>query len=96
VTFSPEAARALARYVSAGYGALPVCVAKTHLSLSHDPALKGAPSGYTFPVTGVRLAAGAGYLYALAGDIVTMPGLPGHPRAAEIDLDDTGKIVGLT
>ncbi|HYM91300.1 MAG TPA: formate--tetrahydrofolate ligase, partial [bacterium] len=96
VSFSAEAERDLARYVSAGYGSLPLCVAKTHLSLSHDPALKGAPSGYTFPVNGMRLAAGAGYLYALAGDIVTMPGLPSHPRAVGIDLDEAGEIVGLT
>jgi|SRR5579864_1303849 len=95
VSFSDAAERELARYSGAGYGSLPICVAKTHLSLSHDPALKGAPSGYTFPIKGVRLAAGAGYLYALAGDILTMPGLPGHPRAAQVDLDDEGRIVGL-
>ncbi len=95
VSFSPDTERDMARYVSAGYGVLPVCVAKTQLSLSHDPALKGAPTGYTFPITGVRLAAGAGYLYALAGEITTMPGLPSHPRAAQIDLDDEGRIVGL-
>ncbi len=95
VSFSADAERDLARYVSAGYGLLPVCVAKTHLSLSHDPALKGAPTGYAFPVKGIRLAAGAGYLYALAGDITTMPGLPSHPRAAQIDLGDAGQIVGL-
>jgi formate--tetrahydrofolate ligase len=96
VSWTPEARRDLERYVQAGYGRLPVCVAKTHLSLSHDPALKGAPSGYTFPIRGVRLAAGAGYLYALAGDIMTMPGLPSHPHAAQIDLDLEGRIIGLT
>lgn len=95
VSFTPEARRDLERYVKAGYGGLPVCVAKTHLSLSHDPALKGAPGGYTFPIRGVRLAAGAGYLYALAGDIMTMPGLPSHPRAAEIDVDPEGQVTGL-
>jgi formate--tetrahydrofolate ligase len=95
VSFSAAAERDLARFVSAGYGSLPVCVAKTHLSLSHDPVLKGAPSGYTFPINGVRLAAGAGYLYALAGDIMTMPGLPSHPHATQIDLDDAGHIIGL-
>jgi formate--tetrahydrofolate ligase len=95
VSWTAEARRDLERYVLAGYGRLPVCVAKTHLSLSHDPSLKGAPSGYTFPIRGVRLAAGAGYLYALAGDIMTMPGLPGHPHAAQIDLDADGRVTGL-
>lgn len=58
-------------------------------------ALKGAPHGYTFPIREVRLAAGAGYLYALAGDILTMPGMPSHPRAAQIDVDEEGRITGL-
>jgi formate--tetrahydrofolate ligase len=95
VSWTPEAHRDLERYVQAGYGGLPICVAKTHLSLSHDPSLKGAPSGYTFPIRGLRLAAGAGYLYALAGDIMTMPGLPSQPHAAQIDLDPEGNITGL-
>ena len=95
VSFTPDARRDLERYVKAGYGRLPVCIAKTHLSLSHDPALKGAPHGYTFPIRGVRLAAGAGYLYALAGDILTMPGMPSYPRAAQIDVDEEGRITGL-
>lgn len=95
VSFAPDARRDLERYVKAGYGSLPVCVAKTHLSLSHDPRLPGAPSGYTFPIRGMRLAAGAGYLYALAGDIMTMPGLPSHPHAVQIDLDPEGRITGL-
>jgi formate--tetrahydrofolate ligase len=69
--------------------------AKTHLSLSHDPATRGAPSGYTFPVQEVRLAAGAGLLNVLAGDIQTMPGLPSHPRAELMDLDESGNITGL-
>jgi formate--tetrahydrofolate ligase len=68
---------------------------ETHLSLSHDPSPKGAPSGYTFPIRPLRLAAGAGYLYALTGDITTMPRLPSHPHAAQIDLDPEGKITGL-
>jgi len=95
VSFTPEARRDLERYAKAGYANLPVCVAKTHLSLSHDPSLKGAPSGFTFPIRSVRLAGGAGYLYALAGDIMTMPGLPSHPHAAQIDLDPQGRITGL-
>ncbi|HEV2281353.1 MAG TPA: formate--tetrahydrofolate ligase [bacterium] len=95
VSFTPEARRDLERYVKAGYGGLPVCIAKTHLSLSHDPSLKGAPSEYTFPIRGVRLAAGAGYLYAMAGDIMTMPGQPSHPHAAQIDVDAAGHVTGL-
>lgn len=70
-------------------------MAKTHLSISHDPALKGAPSGYVFPVEQVRLAAGAGLLKVFAGPIVTMPGLPAHPRAAEMDLGPDGTVIGL-
>jgi formate--tetrahydrofolate ligase len=95
VRWSPKAEKALARFVKAGYGGLPICMAKTHLSLSHDPSMRGAPSGYTFPVQEVRLAAGAGLLNVLAGDIQTMPGLPSHPRAALMDLDENGNITGL-
>ena len=95
VRWSPTAEKDLARFVEAGYGGLPICMAKTHLSLSHDPALRGAPTGYTFPVQEVRLAAGAGLLNVLAGDIQTMPGLPKHPRAALMDIDENGTITGL-
>jgi len=95
VRWSAAAERSLARFEDAGFGGLPVCMAKTHLSLSHDPTLRGAPSGYVFPVQSVRLAAGAGMLTVLAGDIETMPGLPAHPLAADMDLDAEGRIVGL-
>lgn len=95
VRWAPAAMEALDRLAAAGYGSLPVCMAKTHLSLSHDPALLGAPSGYEFPVEAVRLSAGAGLLKVFAGRIVTMPGLPAHPRAAEMDLDAKGQVVGL-
>jgi formate--tetrahydrofolate ligase len=75
---------------------LPICMAKTPLSLSHDPKLKGRPEGFTLPVTDVRVAAGAGYVYPLVGSIMTMPGLPARPAASAIDLADDGSIVGLT
>ena len=83
VDFAPAATKALAEYEALGYGHLPVCVAKTHLSLSHDPALKGRPTGFRFPVRDVRLAAGAGFIYPLAGDMRTMPGLPSPPGRRE-------------
>ncbi len=95
VRWSAAAAAGLRRLEAAGFGSLPVCVAKTHLSLSHDPTLKGAPTGYVFPVDEVRLAAGAGFLKVFAGPIVTMPGLPAHPRAADMDLAPDGSVVGL-
>jgi formate--tetrahydrofolate ligase len=95
VDFAPAATKALAEYTALGYGHLPVCVAKTHLSLSHDPSLKGRPSGFRFPVRDVRLSAGAGFIYPLAGDMRTMPGLPSHPAGEKIDIDADGKIVGL-
>ncbi|MFY0990861.1 formate--tetrahydrofolate ligase [Halomonas sp. C05BenzN] len=95
VAFSPEARRQLEAYQEQGHGGLPVCIAKTHLSLSSDPALLGAPVGWTLPIREVRLSAGAGFLYALAGDIRTMPGLGADPAAAHIDIDDHGEITGL-
>lgn len=95
VEFQPEARRATARLAALGYGALPVCIAKTHLSLSHDPRRLGAPKGYRLPVRDVRLSAGAGFVYALCGAISTMPGLPSHPAYEHVDLVD-GRVVGLT
>jgi formate--tetrahydrofolate ligase len=70
-------------------------MAKTHLSLSHDPAVKGAPVGWTLPVRDVRLSAGAGFFYALTGDIMTMPGLPARPAGESIDIDVEGNVKGL-
>ena len=78
-----------------GFGDLPICMAKTHLSLSHDPALKGAPSGYTFPIREVRASVGAGFIYPLAGTMMTMPGLGASPSAQHIDIDEDGNTVGL-
>jgi formate--tetrahydrofolate ligase len=71
-------------------------MAKTHLSLSHDPYLKGAPVGWRLPVRDVRVSAGAGFVYALCGDITTMPGLPGRPAGERIDIDADGNVVGLS
>lgn len=95
VDYLPAAARAIDELEQAGFGGLPVCLAKTQLSLSHDPARPGRPRGFRVPVRDVRLAAGAGFLYALLGDILTMPGLPSEPNATRIDLDERGNIVGL-
>ena len=95
VDFAPAAAKALADYERQGFGHLPVCVAKTHLSLSHDPALKGRPTGFRLPIREVKLAAGAGFIYPLAGDMRTMPGLPSRPAGEKIDIDGDGNIVGL-
>jgi formate--tetrahydrofolate ligase len=96
VSYTPTASRQLDTYEAAGFGHLPVCIAKTHLSISSDPALKCAPSGWTLPVREVRAAAGAGFVYPICGDIRTMPGLSAHPAAARIDLDENGEIVGLS
>jgi formate--tetrahydrofolate ligase len=95
VAWEPAAEKTLAWLERSGYGHLPVCIAKTHLSVSHDPSLRGAPTGFTFPVRELRLAAGGGYVVALAGDILTMPGLPEVPRYREIDLDAKGDVSGL-
>lgn len=95
VDFSPAAERALSVFVGMGFKRLPVCMAKSHLSLSHDPALVGCPTGWRLPVRDVRLAAGAGFLYALCGDIMTMPGLPSRPAGENMDIDADGNVVGL-
>lgn len=95
VEFDSSALKKLKTFEEAGYGKLPVCIAKTQNSISHDPKLIGAPSGFTFPVRDVQLYAGAGFVVALAGDIMTMPGLPKAPAALNIDVDDNGIISGL-
>ena len=95
IDLSPAAARGLAEYERLGFGKLPVVIAKTHLSISSDPKLRGAPTGWRLPVREVRAAAGAGYVYAICGDMRTMPGLPQHPNAQRIDLDAEGNVVGL-
>lgn len=96
VEFSELAQKKVDTYTRQGYGNLPICVAKTQYSLSHDPDLKGAPTGFTVPIRDVRMAAGAGYLYALAADIQTIPGLPTAPGYLNVDVDvETGEIDGL-
>ncbi len=96
VEYSAQANRELDRYEAAGFGNLPVCIAKTHLSISSDPTLKGAPTGWTLPVREVRASVGAGFVYPLCGDMRTMPGLGKVPAAAGIDIDADGNIVGLS
>lgn len=95
VGFSAIARKKLAQFTADGYGTLPVCVAKTQNSISHDPKLTGAPGGYVFPVRDVQLYSGAGFVVVLAGDVMTMPGLPLRPAALNIDVDDDGVISGL-
>jgi formate--tetrahydrofolate ligase len=95
VDVEPAAARTLDRLEVNGFGGLSVCIAKTHLSISSDPKLKGAPTGWRLPVREVRLSAGAGFAYAICGDMRTMPGLASHPAAFDIDIDANGDIVGL-
>ena len=95
VTYDPLADKQIASYEKAGLSHLPMCMAKTHLSLSHDPTLKGVPTGFTVPVREVRAAAGAGFLYPLLGQMRTMPGLPSCPAFLEVDLDEDGEVVGM-
>ncbi|MCS6835744.1 MAG: formate--tetrahydrofolate ligase [Anaerolineae bacterium] len=95
VSYEPMAERQLRDYEANGFGRLPICMAKTHLSLSHDPALKGAPKGFTLPIREVRASVGAGFIYPLVGEMRTMPGLPDHPAAEAVDLDDEGRVLGL-
>ena len=96
VTYSEEAEKKIAAYAAAGYGNLPICMAKTHLSLSTDAKLKGVPTGFTVHVRDVRASVGAGFLYPLLGTIMTVPGLPTRPGFYDIDLEKgTGRIIGL-
>jgi methylenetetrahydrofolate dehydrogenase (NADP+) / methenyltetrahydrofolate cyclohydrolase / formyltetrahydrofolate synthetase len=95
VSFEPLAQKQIELYERSGLSRLPVCMAKTHLSLSHDPALKGVPSGFTVPVREVRASAGAGFLYPLLGTMRTMPGLPSRPAFMDVDLDESGGVVGM-
>lgn len=85
-----------ARYEAKGFGNLPICIAKTQYSFSHDPNLKGAPTGFILPIREARVSAGAGFIYCLCGAISTMPGLPTRPCIYDIDIDlETDKILGL-
>ena len=95
VEFSPLAKSQLAKAVALGYGNFPVCMAKTHLSLSDDPKKICRPTGFTVNVREVRISAGAGFLVCLTGEIMTMPGLPKDPHSQHIDLTADGEIVGV-
>ncbi len=95
VGYTPVADQQIRDYEASGFGNLPICMAKTHLSLSHDPTLKGAPTGFTLPIREVRASVGAGFIYPICGDMRTMPALPEHPAAEHVDIDEDGNIVGL-
>jgi formyltetrahydrofolate synthetase len=95
VFYEPLAERQIESYERAGFGNLPICMAKTHLSLSHDPTLKGEPTGFTLPVREARASVGAGFIYPLIGTMSTMPGLATRPAFMDIDVDENGEIVGL-
>jgi formate--tetrahydrofolate ligase len=95
VDYSASAARSLDLYEQCGWGRLPICMAKTHLSISSDPKLKGAPTGWRLPVREVRASVGAGFVYPICGDMQTMPGLGSSPAATKIDIDERGLTVGL-
>jgi methylenetetrahydrofolate dehydrogenase (NADP+)/methenyltetrahydrofolate cyclohydrolase/formyltetrahydrofolate synthetase len=96
VSYTPEAEAKIALYTRLGFDKLPICMAKTHLSLTHDPAIKGRPRDYVFPIRDIRASVGAGFLYPLCGEMRTMPGLPTRPVFYDVDLDlETGRVVGL-
>jgi formate--tetrahydrofolate ligase len=95
VDYQPQAEKDLARMEQLGFGALPVCMAKTHLSLSHDPLMLNRPTGYRLPVRGVVPSAGAGFVVVLCGDMQRMPGLGRSPAFMNVDLDEDGRTVGL-
>jgi len=96
VQYSPEAEKKIAWYNQQRFSNLPICMAKTHLSLSHDGNLKGVPKGFTLPIRDIRASIGAGFLFPLVGTMSTMPGLPTRPCFYDIDLDlTTGKVLGL-
>jgi formate--tetrahydrofolate ligase len=95
VSYTSTADAQIKSYEENRFGGLPICMAKTHLSLSHDPMLKGAPTGFVLPIREVRASAGAGFIYPICGDMRTMPALPEHPAAERVDIDENGNVVGL-
>jgi formate--tetrahydrofolate ligase len=95
IELTPAAQKSLKLYESMGFGNLPICMAKTQYSISHDASLKGAPKGFTVPIREIRLSAGAGFVTALCGEMRTMPGLPSKPGGEKIDIDAEGNVVGL-
>ncbi len=96
VKYEPSASKQIDSYEKNGFGHLPICVAKTHLSISSDATLRGAPTGWTLPVREVRASVGAGFIYPICGEMRTMPGLGTNPAAAIIDFDENGEIIGLS
>jgi formate--tetrahydrofolate ligase len=95
VDYTPEAEKQISTFEKNGFGNLPICMAKTHLSFTADPTVKGAPTGFRLPVREVRASVGAGFIYPLCGEMRTMPGLPPHPAAENVDLDAEQRVVGL-
>ncbi|WP_374687051.1 formate--tetrahydrofolate ligase, partial [Promineifilum sp.] len=95
VIYEPMAEKQIKSYEENGFGNLPICMAKTHLSISHDPLLKNAPSGYTLTVREVRASVGAGFIYPLLGEMRTMPGLGTKPAYMNVDVDEDGRVMGL-
>jgi formate--tetrahydrofolate ligase len=96
VAYTPKAAQQIRRYTELGWDSLPICMAKTHLSLSTDPKVKGRPDGFRMEVREIRASIGAGFLYPILGDMTTMPGLPSRPGGERMDIDASGRITGLT
>jgi len=97
VDYLPEAEERITEYTRLGFDKLPICMAKTHLSLSHDPELKGVPKGFRIPIRDIRASVGAGFVYPILGDMSTMPGLPTRPAFYDIDIDlKTGEVLGLS
>ncbi|HLY11004.1 MAG TPA: formate--tetrahydrofolate ligase [Planctomycetota bacterium] len=96
VDYTPHAQEDIDRYTAWGLGGLPICMAKSQLSISHDPKLRGVPKGFRVPIQQVRASAGAGFLYPLLGDIMTMPGLPSVPASEHMDIDDLGNLIGFS
>jgi len=95
VTYEALAERQIKSYEENGFGNLPMCMAKTHLSISHDPNLKNAPSGFTVSIREVRASVGAGFIYPLLGEMRTMPGLGSQPAYMNVDITEDGRVVGL-
>jgi formyltetrahydrofolate synthetase len=95
VDWSPEASKRVKQFEEAGFGRLSVCMAKTQYSFSHDPKLLGAPEGFNLPIRDARLSAGAGFVYLICGDMMTMPGLGKNPGGQNIDINEKGEIVGM-
>ncbi|MBZ0277975.1 MAG: formate--tetrahydrofolate ligase, partial [Anaerolineae bacterium] len=95
VEYTPEAEKQIKTFEANGFGNLPICMAKTHLSFTADPTIKGAPTGFKLPIREVRASVGAGFIYPLCGQMSTMPGLPKTSAAMSVDVDEDGKVVGL-